>query len=49
MSIVRIGTTKKYADGWEGIFGNKSRKPSTAKASQKASKGRKKSATRRKK
>lgn len=23
MSIVRVGTTKKYADGWDAIFGKK--------------------------
>lgn len=26
MSIIRVGTTKKYADGWDAIFGGK-RKP----------------------
>ena len=49
MSIVRIGTTQKYADGWEGIFGNKRKKSSTAKASRKANKGRKQAAVRKKK
>ena len=44
MSIVRVGTTKKYADGWQGIFGNKRKTKSTAKAR----KGRKKAAARRK-
>jgi hypothetical protein len=23
MSIVRVGTTKKYADGWDAIFGGR--------------------------
>ena len=45
MSIIRVGTTKKYADGWEAIFGTKSKKASTAKAA----KSRKRSATRKRK
>ena len=44
MSIVRVGTTKKYADGWDAIFRNKSKKPSTTKAS----KSRKRAAARKK-
>ena len=31
MSIIRIGTTKKYADGWEAIFGHKSKKEGSEK------------------
>lgn len=23
MSIIRVGTTKKYAEGWDAIFGGK--------------------------
>lgn len=26
MTIVRVGATKKYSDGWESAFGKKSRK-----------------------
>ena len=44
MSIVRVGTTKKYADGWDAIFRNKSKKTGTTKAS----KGRKKATARKK-
>jgi hypothetical protein len=49
MSIVRVGTTQKYSEGWEGIFGGKRKKSGTAKATQKAGKGRKKAAARKKK
>jgi hypothetical protein len=48
MSIVRVGTTKKYADGWESIFGGK-RSPAK-KSPNAAAKGKKKKrATSRKK
>ena len=47
MSIIRVGTTKKYADGWEGIFGSK--KKSTAKKSGTSAKKGAKRAARRKK
>jgi hypothetical protein len=30
MSILRIGSTKKYAQGWELAFGRKSDKPTEA-------------------
>ena len=49
MSIVRIGTTQKYSEGWEGIFGGRRKKSSKAKASHKAGKARKKTAARKKK
>jgi hypothetical protein len=48
MSIVRVGTTQKYAEGWEAIFG-KSRKSSTKKTSASARKGRRKATGRRRK
>lgn len=46
MSIVRVGTTKKYADGWESIFGGKRSDKTTAKRSKPAKKPKKKSASR---
>ena len=46
MSIVRVGTNQKYANGWESIFGNKkgaAKKPAVAaKKTKKKSSGRKK-------
>ncbi len=29
MSVVRVGTTKKFADNWDNIFGGKKKKTST--------------------
>lgn len=46
MSIVRVGTTKKYADGWESIFGNK--RAASKKSTRAARKGKKKPASRKK-
>jgi hypothetical protein len=48
MSIIRIGTTKKFADGWEAIFGGK-RKASGAKPRVRVAKTRKKVVPRKKK
>jgi len=47
MSIIRVGTTKKYADGWDAIFSG--RKKSTAKKSAPSAKKRAKKSARRKK
>ena len=48
MTIVRVGATKKYSDGWEQAFGKSKAKKSAAEktaakkgAKRKASKGRK--------
>jgi len=43
MSIVRVGTNQKFAEGWEAIFGGKKRtaKKATAKKPKKKSAGRK--------
>ena len=49
MSIVRVGTTKKYADGWEAIFGNKGRKASSKRAGNTKGKSQKRTAGRKKK
>ncbi len=41
MSIIRVGATKKYSDGWESAFGKgkkKSAKPTKAKAAKKSTK-----------
>jgi hypothetical protein len=46
MSIVRVGTTKKYADGWEMIFGNK--RKTTKKTPRPTKKAKKKTAARKK-
>ena len=48
MSIVRVGTTKKYADGWDAIFSRK-KKSSGTKSRKPAGKGAKKTAGRKKK
>ena len=48
MSIIRVGTTKKYADGWDAIFSRK-KKSSGAKAGKSVGKGAKKTAGRKKK
>ncbi len=40
MTIVRVGTTKKYSDGWESAFG-KSKGKNTAAAGAKTSKAKK--------
>jgi hypothetical protein len=44
MSIVRVGSTKKYAEGWDQIFGKKA----AAKKSQATPKSKKKPAARKK-
>ncbi len=44
MSIVRIGTTKKFSDGWDAIFGRKkaaAKKSAAKKKSTKQAKARK--------
>ncbi len=41
MSIIRVGATKKYSDGWESAFGKgkkKSAQPAKAKAAKKSTK-----------
>ncbi len=38
MSIIRVGSTGKYADGWELAFGKKSRKSPTTKKTARAKK-----------
>jgi hypothetical protein len=48
MSIVRIGTTKKYADGWDAIFAKKRKKTSSKKTSRTAGTRRGKTASRKK-
>ena len=36
MSVVRVGSTKKFADNWDGIFGgSKSRKKAVKKSTSK--------------
>ncbi len=40
MSIVRVGTTKKYADGWDAIFGGRKGSGAKAKAGGKTTKKR---------
>jgi len=47
MSIIRVGTTKKFADGWDAIFGGKKKSP-TKKAARSRKKAGKKSASRKK-
>lgn len=44
MSIVRVGSTKKYAEGWDQIFGRKT----AAKKSEGLPKSKKKPAARKK-
>lgn len=46
MSIVRVGTNQKYAEGWESIFGNK--KSAAKKATGSAKKAKKKTSGRKK-
>lgn len=43
MSIIRVGATKKYSDGWEAAFG-KGKKKSAAAKSKPAKKSAKKAA-----
>lgn len=44
MSIIRVGTNKNYAEGWETIFGSKSkRRPAKKVAAKKARKPAKRS------
>lgn len=38
MSIIRVGSTSSYAEGWEAIFGAGGKKPSAKKATKKATK-----------
>ena len=35
MSVIRVGTTKKFADNWEHIFGGKKSKSATKKSPKK--------------
>jgi hypothetical protein len=30
MSVIRVGSTSTYADGWEAVFGGKATKKATA-------------------
>ena len=46
MSIVRVGTTKRYSDGWDAIFGKK--KAGTRKSPASPKKARKKTTKRKK-
>ncbi|HEV2971188.1 MAG TPA: hypothetical protein VGY55_14535 [Pirellulales bacterium] len=39
MTIVRVGPTKKYSDGWEAAFGKKGAGKSAAKAKMAGSSG----------
>src|SRR5262249_45656926 len=51
MSVVRVGTTKKYADNWDNIFGGNGRtttKKKSAKLSSKRKPAKKKKAVRKK-
>lgn len=50
MTILRIGSNAKYANGWEQAFGKgtKKAKPAAAKASKKAAPSKKKSAPKKK-
>ncbi len=49
MSIVRVGSTKKYAEGWELIFGKGGKKGRSRATSAKSSKSSKKSPNRKRK
>ena len=49
MSIVRIGSTKKFSDNWENIFGGKKAAPAAKKVAGKKKKAALKSAKGRKK
>ncbi|MEX2112836.1 MAG: hypothetical protein WD845_06590 [Pirellulales bacterium] len=44
MSIIRVGATKKYSDGWETAFGKGKKKPATAIKAKAAKKSTKKAA-----
>lgn len=44
MSVTRVGTTKKYADNWENIFGGKRRSSSASRAAKPQAKSAKKGA-----
>jgi hypothetical protein len=48
VTIVRVGATKKYSDGWESAFGGK-RKAKSAAPAPKASPGKKSKASTKKK
>ena len=49
MSIVRVGTTTKYADGWDAIFSGKGKRSGAKKTAGAARKSSKKSPARKKK
>ncbi len=42
MSIIRVGATKKYSDGWEAAFGKGKKKSATAAKAKPAKKSTKK-------
>lgn len=44
MSVVRVGTTKQYADNWDNIFGDSNGRASAKKKTAKAAKAAKQSA-----
>lgn len=44
MSITRVGSTKKFAEGWDGIFAGNGRKPRGKKATGKKASSKKKAA-----
>lgn len=48
MTIVRVGTSEKYADGWADAFG-KGKKKKTTKAAKKAAPAKKKAKKKKKK
>lgn len=39
MSIIRIGSTSKYAEGWSAVFGGRSAKKATPQPAGKKTKG----------
>lgn len=49
MSILRVGSTDKYSDGWSAAFGKGKKKASTAKASSKKKSAPKKKTAKKKK
>jgi hypothetical protein len=44
VTIVRVGATKKYSDGWEAAFGKGPKRAKPAKAAKKTAKSPKKAA-----
>lgn len=48
MTIVRVGTTKKYSDGWAGAFGKGKKQAEPAAPAKKATKKKSKASTKKK-